>query len=83
MIDAYGDSFIALVKKMEEPMHVCNKVGLCSQEAARPKRSTSAVGSNPCTWGPSFWCTEKAKDLNCAVSNISFKYLFKYKSLKS
>lgn len=31
----------------------------------QPKNEHSLIGSNKCTWGPSYWCSEKKNAVEC------------------
>ncbi|XP_077571731.1 prosaposin-like isoform X1 [Stigmatopora nigra] len=66
----YGERLQQVLEQQVDRKDICERADLCT-----PK--PELVGSNPCTWGPSYWC----KDINTAqkCGNMAFcmKHIWK------
>ncbi|XP_041124402.1 prosaposin-like isoform X1 [Polyodon spathula] len=51
LVEQYEPMLVQLLLQMLDPDFVCTKLGVCAS-AAKP----NLLGSEQCSWGPSFWC---------------------------
>ncbi|KAK1164440.1 hypothetical protein AOXY_G14742 [Acipenser oxyrinchus oxyrinchus] len=51
LVEQYEPMLVQLLLQMLDPDFICTKLGACAS-AAKP----NLLGSEQCSWGPSFWC---------------------------
>uniref|UniRef100_A0A8C9U6Q4 Prosaposin n=1 Tax=Scleropages formosus TaxID=113540 RepID=A0A8C9U6Q4_SCLFO len=59
LIEQYGPVMVQLLLQMMDPDFVCMKVGAC------PGVLKKLLGTEQCSWGPSFWCTNMDTASRC------------------
>jgi saposin len=69
-IDTYAATLIDLLEKELTPAQVCQELGLCTKKAMVPMveivpAKAHLVGTNECTFGPSYWCATRENAKKC------------------
>ncbi|XP_056292192.1 LOW QUALITY PROTEIN: prosaposin [Pseudoliparis swirei] len=59
MVQQYEPMLIQLLLQMLDPDFVCMKVGAC------PEAERKLLGTEPCSWGPAFWCKNMETASRC------------------
>ncbi|XP_011477437.1 prosaposin-like [Oryzias latipes] len=70
---AYGSQLHRVLGNQMDISHTCERADLC-----QTMKKLDLLGSNPCTWGPSYWCQNRETAQKCG--NQIFCEKFKWKS---
>ncbi|XP_051923607.1 surfactant protein Bb isoform X1 [Hippocampus zosterae] len=67
----YGTRLQEVLENQVDHVDICERADLCT------KKKSKLVGSNPCTWGPSYWCRDTNTAQKCG--NVAFceKHMWK------
>jgi len=72
-IDTYGPAVLNLLLVELTPEMICTEIGLCEEKhlpmmkLIQPAQAR-LVGINPCTQGPSYWCSTEAAAAECNMT---------------
>ncbi|ELU16785.1 hypothetical protein CAPTEDRAFT_225175 [Capitella teleta] len=71
IIETYGKTIVQMIVDDASPEEICTAIGLCTSvktvemvELIKPQNQL-ALGTNECTYGPSFWCASKENAVKC------------------
>lgn len=75
MIRIYGQHIANLIKEQGDTQNICSKVSLCAANNflvqlkgdRKIQNEEHYLGSNPCTWGISYWCLNEETAKQCKV----------------
>ncbi|XP_061762631.1 surfactant protein Bb isoform X4 [Nerophis ophidion] len=67
----YGSRLQQVLGNQAEYADVCERADLCST------KKSDLLGSNPCTWGPSFWCKDSDTAQKCGNLAFCEKHVWK------
>ncbi|NWX18045.1 SAP protein, partial [Aegotheles bennettii] len=62
LVVQYEPAAVRLLVQMMDPNFVCTKIRACETP------EEDLLGSNPCAWGPQYWCKNMATAVECHVS---------------
>ncbi|NXT17401.1 SAP protein, partial [Syrrhaptes paradoxus] len=62
LVVQYEPAAMRLLVQMMDPTFVCTKIRACNSH------EEDLLGSDPCAWGPQYWCKNMATALECNVS---------------
>ncbi|XP_061134647.1 surfactant protein Bb isoform X1 [Syngnathus typhle] len=66
----YGARLQQVLEKQVDHEDICKRVDLCTTKS-------ELVGSNPCTWGPSYWCKDTNTAQKCGNTAFCEKHVWK------
>ncbi|NXU90116.1 SAP protein, partial [Xiphorhynchus elegans] len=58
----YEPAVVRLFVQMMDPTFICTKIRACDS------RKDDLLGSDPCAWGPHYWCKDMTTAVECNVS---------------
>lgn len=90
LVSAYAPAIINLLSQYDDPVKICSGLGMCSSSSSRSQQPAHPLkfqpmmqlqrakphmlGTEKCTYGPSYWCASVANAKECGALEHCVKY---------